>query len=99
MEVSRGCAAWQNAQVASKTLHQALIELRALANTRQRRARNPEAAPLIARILAACRTSCVEDRIGGLAFRLRGNTENASPFSVTCIVHHPDPARGLTTAE
>src|SRR5687768_14877315 len=85
--------------MASKPLHQALVELRALANTRQRRARNPDAAPLIMRIIAPCHTLCVENRMGGLAFRLHGATENAASFSVTCIVHHPEPAHGLTIAE
>jgi DNA-binding CsgD family transcriptional regulator len=85
--------------MAAKTLHQALTELRALADTRQRRARNPDAASLIVRILAPCRTSCVEHRLGGLAFRLHGNTENAAPFSITCVLHHPEAVRALTTAE
>jgi DNA-binding NarL/FixJ family response regulator len=85
--------------MAAKTLHQALTELRALGSARLRRARNPDAAPLIVRILAQCRTSEVENRVGGLAFRLHGSTEEARPFAVTCIVHHPAAAHCLTTAE
>jgi DNA-binding CsgD family transcriptional regulator len=84
----------------AKSPHQALAELRALGSTRLRRSlRVVEAVPLIARLLATCNTLGVEDRAGGLAFRLQGHTENAAEFSITCVLKHPAASRALTTAE
>jgi DNA-binding NarL/FixJ family response regulator len=82
----------------AKSLHQVLAELRALGSTRLRRSpRLLEAVPLIARLLAACKTAAFEERASGLAFRLQGHAENAE-FSITCVLQHPA-ARALTTAE
>lgn len=93
--------AWQNLEMAAtKSLHQALTELRALGSARLRRSpRISEAAPLISRLLTPCNTLGVEERVGGLAFRLQGHTENAVAFSLTCVLAHPAGSRGLTTAE
>ena len=83
----------------AKTLHQALTELRAMGTSRLRRpARMSEAVPLILRLLAPCKTLHIEDRAGGIAFRIQGATEKAE-FSFTCLLHHPGRAHGLTIAE
>jgi DNA-binding NarL/FixJ family response regulator len=84
--------------MAAKTLTQILAELRACGGSKLRRSpRTPEAAPLIARLLGACRTQAVEERAHGLAFRLQG-TDAAAAFTITCVLHLPA-ARVLTTAE
>jgi DNA-binding CsgD family transcriptional regulator len=85
--------------MAAKTLDQLLAELRALGKTRGRTARIADAALLIARLLAPCRTLGVEERASGFAFRLQGTTENAAAFSITCVLRHAAGACGLTTAE
>jgi DNA-binding NarL/FixJ family response regulator len=86
--------------MAAKTLDQLLAELRNTRYTRIRRPlKSPDAAPLIERLLAACRTVAVEERAGGVAIRLQGITETAAAFSITCVLHHPAGASGLTTAE
>jgi len=86
--------------MASKTLVQVIAELRSHGPARLRRAdRTPEVAPLIARLLAPCRTLAVEERASGLAFRLQGITEHAVEFSLTCVLHHAPGAGALTTAE
>jgi len=85
--------------MAAKTLDQLLGELRNLGKARGRTARITDAAPLIARLLTACRTLGVEERASGFAFRLQGTTENAAVFSITCVLRHAAGIRGLTTAE
>jgi len=83
----------------AKTLHQVLMELRAMGNAPFRRsARFPEAVPLIARLLGPCKTLHIENRAGGIAFRIQGVTEKDG-FSITCLLHHASAARILTTAE
>ena len=85
---------------APKSIHQALSELRALGNNRLRRSqRLSEAAALFARLLPPCKTLGVEERAGGVAFRLQGHTEAAVAFSITCVLQHPAASRGLTAAE
>jgi DNA-binding CsgD family transcriptional regulator len=84
---------------AAKTPHQALAELRALGSVRLRGPlRNSEAAPLFARLLASCKTMGVEERAGGIAFRLKGVTTQGD-FAITCLLHHPRATGELTTAE
>ncbi len=84
----------------AKSLHQALSELRSLGTTRLRRqGRGADAAPMIVRLLAACKALGVEDRAAGLAFRLQGTTESGATYSMTCVLHHPAADRKLTTAE
>jgi DNA-binding CsgD family transcriptional regulator len=58
----------------------------------------PEAVPLILRLLAPCKTLHIEERAGGIAFRIQGATEKGE-FSITCLLHHPGAARELTIAE
>ena len=58
----------------------------------------PEAVPLIVRLLAPCKTLRIEERAGGIAFRMQGATETAE-FSITCLLHHPGAAHDLTIAE
>jgi DNA-binding CsgD family transcriptional regulator len=82
-----------------KTPNQLLAELRSCGSTRLRRsARVPDAAPLIARLLASCKTLAVEERAHGLAFRLQGATDTAASFVITCVLHLPG-AKVLTVAE
>ena len=86
--------------MAGKTLTQILAELRSCGSARQRRsARIPDAAPLIARLVGACRTLAVEERVSGLAFRLQGNADSAAAFTISCVLHSPAGGEVLTTAE
>jgi len=83
-----------------KTLQLALAELRSFGGARLRRQpRVPEAGPQLLRLLAPCKTLGVEERTSGIAFRLQGTTENATVFSITCILHHARAAHDLSTAE
>jgi DNA-binding CsgD family transcriptional regulator len=83
----------------AKTLHEVLAELRSIGTSRLRRAtRVPEAVPLIARLLSPCKTVHIEERAGGIAFRLQGVTEKGE-FSVTCLLHDAGRTHPLTTAE
>lgn len=85
---------------AAKTLTQILAELRSCGMTRLRRpVRVPEAAPLLARLLGACKTLAAEERANGLAFRLQGTTDSAGTFAITCTLHFPAGESVLTTAE
>ena len=84
----------------ARTLDQLLAELRSSRNSRLRRPlKVSDAALLIMRLLAPCRAVAVEERAGGVAIRLQGITETAAAFSITCVLHHPAGAGGLTTAE
>lgn len=75
------------------------MELRAMGTARLRRpARFPEAVPLIVRLLASCKTLHIEERAGGIAFRMQGATEKGE-LSITCLLHHPPAAHELTIAE
>jgi DNA-binding NarL/FixJ family response regulator len=85
---------------AAKSLAMVLAELRGLARARPRRsARGIDAAPLLLKLLASCRTLSVEERLPGLAFRLAGETEQRTPFDFTCILHSSARRVRLTTAE
>jgi DNA-binding CsgD family transcriptional regulator len=88
----------EGVMAAPKTLSIALAELRTLARSRNRRARMPDIAALIATLSAGCRTSAVEPRAAGVAFRLSGETERGAAFTLTCLLHGPETA-GLTAAE
>lgn len=84
----------------ARTLTQTLEELRTFADKRLRRsARVPDAAPLIARLLGPCETLAVEPRVSGVAFKLQGVTDSATPFAITCLLHSPADKPILTTAE
>jgi DNA-binding NarL/FixJ family response regulator len=81
----------------ASTVHQTLSALRRAGSSRLRRAKDPEVAPLIARLLAFARTIAIEERMGGIAFRLQA--ANGGPeFLLTCVLHHPPPVT-LTGAE
>ena len=80
-----------------KTLDQALAELRNLGRARTR-PRACEAAALIARLVAPCKTVGVDEHVNGFAFRLQGSGEHAT-FSLTCVLHHPAGTNQLTKAE
>ncbi|HEU4778643.1 MAG TPA: LuxR C-terminal-related transcriptional regulator [Steroidobacteraceae bacterium] len=84
---------------AAKTFTQLLAELGAHGAGPRRAARAHEVSTLIASLLASCRTVAVEARANGVAFRLRGATESAKEFSLTCVLHHPAGTGPLTTAE
>jgi DNA-binding NarL/FixJ family response regulator len=80
----------------ARILDQTLSELRRLKDARFRRACIAEAVPLLARLLASCHTLGVEERAGGIAFRLQSEGDPA--FSLTCVLHHALTDE-LTTAE
>jgi len=83
----------------ARTLDQALAELRALGSARLRATSPmPEVAPLLVRLLLACRTLGIEERASGIAFRVRG-AAGKGEFAITCLLHHPRGASELTTAE
>jgi DNA-binding CsgD family transcriptional regulator len=85
--------------MAARTLTQILAELRQCSGSRLRRSvRIPDAAPLIARLLGACKTLAVEERAHGVAFRLQGTTDSAAAFTMTCVLHSPN-STVLTVAE
>lgn len=101
--MSRRPYPWQNAPVAvARTLNQTLIELRRFRPARFRRARVVEVAPLISRLLAASRTVAIEERAGGIAFRLQGVElrpgHDEPAFTLTCVLHE-EATTGLTAAE
>lgn len=83
---------------AAKSLSGTLAELRVLGQSPTRPPRPADAAASLARLIAASRTLEVQERAGGLSFRMTGQTEQLSTFTVTCVVHAPC-AEKLTTAE
>jgi DNA-binding CsgD family transcriptional regulator len=45
-------------------------------------------------------TAAIDERVGGVAFRLEGPAEGGKPaFVLTCVLHRPGDNAGLTTAE
>jgi DNA-binding NarL/FixJ family response regulator len=83
--------------VPEKTLALALAELRQLARSKLR-SRNAEVVPLLMRLLSAARTLVVEERAGGVAVRLAGETEQHAAFNITCLLAAHGTPR-LTSAE
>ena len=80
-------------------LEKNLSELRNLARAARRRpARIGEAASLLARILASGRTVGIEQRAGGMAFRLEARDASGACL-LTCLVHEADAGKQLTTSE
>jgi len=57
-----------------------------------------EVAPLFLRLLSSCRALGVEERAGGIGFRLAGATGKVE-FSITCLLHHSRATNDLTSAE
>ena len=86
----------------ARTQNQSLIELRRLRPARFRRTRVVEVAHHLSRLLAASRTVAIEERAGGIAFRLQSVElhpgKNEPAFTLTCVLHD-DTAAGLTGAE
>ena len=83
-----------------RPFEQALQELRRLARMARRRPpRLGEAAPLIARILGSSRTTAIEERAGGLAYRLETADAGGAGCSLTCVVHDASHAALLTSSE
>jgi DNA-binding CsgD family transcriptional regulator len=84
----------------ARPLEQTLADLRRLALVARRRpARVGEAAPLIARILASSRTTAIEQRAGGLAFRLETGEEEGAGCAFTCVLHDTSLISVLTACE
>jgi DNA-binding CsgD family transcriptional regulator len=84
----------------ARPLEQALHELRRLARVARRRPpRVGEAAPHIARILSSSRTTAIEERAGGLAFRLETADAAGAGCSITCVLHDATAATLLTPCE
>ncbi len=92
---------WQNAAMASsRSLGQALGELRRLARIARRRpTRVADAAPLLLRILSGARTPAIEERVAGLAFRFETRDVDGASCSLTCLLHDDGLAAGLTPCE
>jgi len=86
--------------VSTQGFEQAVRELRRLARLAKRRAaRLGEAAPLIARIAASGRAIGVEERAGGIAFRLEAGDDAGSRCLLTCVISDPDGRQPLTPSE
>ncbi|MEJ0085798.1 MAG: helix-turn-helix transcriptional regulator [Pseudomonadota bacterium] len=85
----------------ARSLNQSLSELRRLSAARFRRARVVEVAQLLSRLLASSRTVAIEERAGGIAFRLQSTeppADDEPAFTLTCVLHHSVAAE-LTAAE
>jgi DNA-binding CsgD family transcriptional regulator len=84
---------------ASRTVTDALLELRRLARASQRRsARLPELAPLIAQVLADCQTLAIEKRPAGITIRLQYRSAGDGERHLTCVIHGEE-ALPLTPSE
>jgi DNA-binding NarL/FixJ family response regulator len=84
-----------------RSLDQSLTELRKLKSARFRRTRVVEVGHLISRLLASSRTVAIEERAGGIAFRLQSleaQGAGEAAFVLTCVLHHPA-GQDLTVAE
>jgi len=91
---------WQKfATVPVQGIEQAVDELRRLARAAKRRAVRPgDAAPLIARIAAQGRIIGIEQRGGGIAFRLEAGEAAGSRCLLVCVVDAGD-RQPLTPSE
>jgi len=58
----------------------------------------PDVTPLLVRLVSQCRALSVEQRTGGVAFRLAGSTGRVD-YSITCLLGDPRSPHVLTTAE
>ena len=81
----------------AKILAHTLAELRALALVPE--IRRAEAAPLLARIVASCKTLWLEQRVHGIAFRLQAQPDGGASVLITCTVHHPAGTGALSATE
>jgi DNA-binding CsgD family transcriptional regulator len=91
---------WHKLRVAlTTTISHALAELRRLARSAPRRAARPmEIAPLIARVIASCRTLAIENRAGGVAVRLQLG-DGSNDCRMTCVIHDVPDTWPLTPSE
>ena len=84
----------------ARSLDQALAELRRLARIARRRPpRVADAAPLILKILSGARTTAIEERVAGLAFRFESRDADGVSCSLTCLLHDDSRALELTSCE
>ena len=84
---------------AAKLLSTTLAELRATARARHhRRPRAADTIAALARLVASARVLTIEERAGGMVFRLSGETERDGAFTISCHLRAAAPAR-LTPAE
>ena len=82
------------------SLEQTLGDLRRLVRgARRRPARIGEAAPLLARLLQAARTTAIEPRAGGMAFRFEARESPGNRCVFTCVVQDAADASPLTPSE
>jgi len=65
----------------------------------RRPARFGEAALLLARILASGRTVGIEQRAGGMAFRLEAREASGGRCRLTCVIHEASDVPPLTVSE
>lgn len=84
---------------AARTLAMTLVELRSLVRARPRRRASADATPLLIRLLTSSHLASLEDRPAGLVLKFAGETEQHSPFSLTCVLHAPGDPGLITPAE
>jgi DNA-binding CsgD family transcriptional regulator len=85
--------------VAQPGLEQSLKELGRLARASKRRAPRPgDAAGLLARVLCGARTLGIEQRAGGMAFRLEA-ADAGVRCQLTCVIHEAEDETPLTGSE
>jgi DNA-binding NarL/FixJ family response regulator len=82
--------------MAHRSLADLLAQLRRCVPARRRVSRLSDPSALLVRLLVACRPLAVEERSGGLVFRLQAEDDPAVRF--TCVLHHEPPVP-LTTVE
>jgi DNA-binding CsgD family transcriptional regulator len=86
--------------VSGRFLEQALADLRRLARAARRRPpRIGEAALLISRLLASSRTIGIEERSGGIVFRLEAGEPAGIGCLLTCVIHDAADRQLLTRSE
>ena len=92
--------AWHNGAMAQGMASSHLLaELRRCAPGRQRKqSRDADVVSLLVRLIGECRTLAIEDRQGGIAFRLAEQATTPA-FFITCVLHHPRDVSLLTAAE
>jgi DNA-binding CsgD family transcriptional regulator len=82
-----------------RPIDQALTELRHLARVARRRPpRIGDAAAVMVQVLSGSRTTAIEERAGGLAFRFEIG-DAGSRCSLTCVLHDGNFAPALTPCE
>jgi DNA-binding CsgD family transcriptional regulator len=82
--------------MAQRSLPETLAELRRCVPARRRAARSGDPVAPLARLIAVCRPVVIEDRPGGVVFKLQADRDAA--VRLTCVLHHASPAP-FTAAE